>query len=283
LLTRPVVHCPPDCLAIRQDEKQELPQTAVPSLFRNANPTIPEEPAMKTARSHIAIHTAVAVAVAIGLATVLVPMACPEIKKQISTFCELAFLGLPNTVLLVGLLFCHSHAVPRYRWGIVGALVFSQAGGYMMGVHNGFVSGVLLYLVANLFYITAFSVGVRFGKRIFPFVIYGSYAACILCLTWNYIAHGMHLPFVLYCLTIVSVPSQALTRYLAFRKRSMLYAALGAPCLLISDSIIILNAYYTRWEWWSFLIQITYFVGQWFIVLSVLNAEPETSHTTETA
>jgi alkenylglycerophosphocholine hydrolase len=216
----------------------------------------------KSSRRWIAAQIVIAATVALG-------MSAPYTQLRATWWLLLGAQGLPTTVLLAWVASCPTSESRRYRWGIVVAFVFSQIGGFLLGVPGHFVAGVLGYLGANIAYLTAFTTGVRLARRIFPFAILGLLAAVVLTLAWPRIPDGHRLAVVLYAVTIVSVPAQAITRGLVTRRAGAVAAALGAPLLLISDSAIAIDRFYDSFAGADVFIMSTYFIGQWLIASSV--------------
>jgi uncharacterized membrane protein YhhN len=191
-------------------------------------------------------------------------------------------LGLPTAALIVLAAVNPAAESPRYRWGIVVALVFSQLGGWLLG-RGQFVPGVLGYLAANLAYLTALTTGVRLAKRIAPFLVLGLYGGVILALGWRKIPPEHIVPVCLYAVSIVSVPAQAIGRAMTVPRLATCAAALGATLLLISDSAIAVERFYEGFRGAGLFIMATYFAGQWLIVQSVGRAGRVARHTVEAA
>jgi uncharacterized membrane protein YhhN len=181
---------------------------------------------------------------------------------------RLCLQGVP-TVLLMILAATHPNTESRrYRWGIVVALGFSLVGGVYLDIGQ-FVKGVFGFLAANIAYLTAFTVDVRFGKRLTPFAILGLGGATILVLGWQKIPAAHVVPVCLYAVAIISVPAQAIARSLIVRRAGTVVGAVGATLLLISDSAIGIHIFYSDFPGADLFIMSTYFVGQWLTGSSV--------------
>jgi uncharacterized membrane protein YhhN len=204
---------------------------------------------------------AIATAVALG-------MVAPFSPLREMPLLMLAVQGLPTALLIVLVAIDPAVESRRYRWGIVLAFVFSQLGGYLLG-RGQFVPGVLGYLAANIAYLTAFTTGVRFAKRVIPFVVLGLCGATVLALAWPHIPSNHVIPVCLYAAAIVSVPAQAIGRSLVTRRIGAVAAALGTTLLLISDSAIAVDRFYVPFTGADLFIMSTYFAGQWLIATSV--------------
>lgn len=208
-------------------------------------------------------HLAIAVAVTLGMLAPVLPLQGFGIPHL-----ALIVQGLPTTLLIVLTAVEPAAESRRYRWGIVAALVLSQVGGYQLG-RGLFVPGVLGFLAANIAYLTAFTSGVRFAKRIAPFAILGLCGGTVLATVWTKIPGDYLLPVCLYTVAIISVPAQAIARGLIMRRTGAAAAAVGATLLLISDSAIAIDRFYAGFWWAGIFIMATYFAGQWLIAASV--------------
>lgn len=221
-----------------------------------------------TSRPWLAIaQVVVLVSIILGLIAI-----APFSPFRESPWLMLATQGLPTTVLIVLVAFHPAAESRRYRWSIVVAFVFSQIGGYLLG-RSQFVPGVLGFLAANIAYLTAFTTGVRFAKRVIPFAVLGLGGGTVLALAWQQIPGGQIIPVCLYAAAIVSVPAQAITRSLVTRQPGTALAAVGATLLLISDSAIAIERFHTPFYGAGLFIMATYFVGQWLIATSVGRVE----------
>jgi uncharacterized membrane protein YhhN len=182
--------------------------------------------------------------------------------------------GLPTLVMLAIVASRSTTETPRYHWAIVAALAWSLLGGYCLVFpkQQQFLLGVAAFFCANLCYLTAFTTGVRFARRIAPFLIVGLTGATVLVIAWPYIPSHLKLPLLLYALSIISVSAQSFTRGLVTRRRMAMLAALGATLLLTSDSMIAVSRFYSKFWLDAFLVATTYFVGQWLIATSIIGA-----------
>ncbi len=188
--------------------------------------------------------------------------------------------ALPTLVLAAIAAFTPTTEPPRYRWALVVALGWSLVGGYFLALpEQQFFWGVVGYFFANVCYVTAFSSGVRLAKRAVPFVVIGLAGGSILATAWPHIPGELKLPVLLYGISLISNCAQAITRAMVLRRSGTWLAAAGAASLLISDSVIAIDRFYMPFSHAGFAIAITYFVGQWLIVTSLLQPGKACSET----
>jgi len=179
--------------------------------------------------------------------------------------------AMPTLVLAAIAAFTPTSESSRYRWALVTALGWSLVGGFFLALPNQqFFWGVAGYFFANVCYVTAFSTGVRLAKRAVPFIVMGIAGGSILVAAWPHIPASLKLPVSLYAISLISNSSQAITRAIVLRRSGTVSAAVGAVSLLISDSFIAIDRFYTPFSHAGFAIAVTYFVGQWLIVTSIL-------------
>jgi len=157
---------------------------------------------------------------------------------------------------------------PRYRWSIVAALAISFAAGVAMGLN--FLAGVCVFFLANMAYLAAFTTEAGPAQRILPFAVYAICGGSVLAIASRRIPGGEAIPIVIYGLSIISVPSQAVVRYLVTRRSLAILAAVGTTLLFTSDSAIGLEKYYSGFPGSHLFIMTTYFIGQWLIAMSVV-------------
>lgn len=155
-----------------------------------------------------------------------------------------------------------------YRWTIVAGLLFSLIGDiFLMLPENRFIQGLLAFLIAHLFYITAFTFE---GGRVLsvwgaiPFLIYGTF---MLWLLWPDLGK-MRFPVTAYMLVILLMGWQALMRWTATGQKGSGLALVGALLFIASDSILAVDRFKGRLRGAHFYILSTYFMAQWLIAVS---------------
>jgi alkenylglycerophosphocholine/alkenylglycerophosphoethanolamine hydrolase len=190
---------------------------------------------------------------------------------------ELITKGIPVLCLIVWLV-----TLPRDRFAnlIMAGLSASLVADLVMQWDPSlFLPGLLIFLVAQLIYITAFVGVTRRGNwvRLLPFAVWGVIAFLIL----NPYLSDLLLPVAIYIIAIVSMMWRAAALVGAAGKSRdfELAALLGAIAFGLSDTLLALNHFI--WHdtltffninqaapFVSTLVIILYWLGQWGIALS---------------
>jgi uncharacterized membrane protein YhhN len=156
-----------------------------------------------------------------------------------------------------------------YKATIIVGLVCSLAGDvFLMLPSDRFVAGLVSFLIAHLFYITAFTSRTGFGfswRSLAPFVIYGIFIFSILSPHLG----QMKLPVLVYMVVILVMAWQAWEWWNQTGQSQALLAFLGAVLFLISDSTLAVNRFRGGYKSAQALILSTYFAAQWLIARSV--------------
>jgi uncharacterized membrane protein YhhN len=187
----------------------------------------------------------------------------------------LVYLFKPATTLLI-----IAWAWPRggdapvvRRWVLIG-LVLSLAGDvFLMWPQQGFLPGLVSFLLAHLAYIVAFTRGVRFAARPLPFVLYALVAAALLSQLWPGVPAALQLPVLAYVACLAAMAAQAGVVWLAARgtEREMLArnAAIGGVFFMASDTLLAFNKFNAPVPLSALLILATYWLAQGLIAASL--------------
>jgi uncharacterized membrane protein YhhN len=187
------------------------------------------------------------------------------------------FVFKPLTTLMI-----IAHAWPRgagesrQRRLIRLGLVFSLAGDvFLLWPKQGFLPGLIAFLLAHLAYIGAFCVPVRFAAKPIVFVGYAVLAVLILSRLWPGVPTALRLPVVAYvvCLATMAAQAAAWWRSRAGTPATDAHlaraAALGGLLFMASDSLLAINKFATPLPLASLWILLTYWVAQWCIAGSL--------------
>ncbi len=193
----------------------------------------------------------------------------------------LAFVFKPLTTVLIVL-----HAWPRggdaptVRRLVLAGLVCSLAGDVaLMWPKQGFVPGLVAFLLAHLLYIAAFTRGHRFAARPAPLVVYALIAATILAFLWSGVPPGLRVPVTGYVLALTAMAAQAAVvggatlREDGARARGLI---LGGALFMASDALLATNRFALPLPLASVWILATYWSAQWLIA-SWLRPGPSTA------
>lgn len=166
-----------------------------------------------------------------------------------------------------------SHPIPRERRWLIGALIGSAAGDFLLALpwwQPSFVLGLAAFLVAHLCFLAALLplCALSMPRLIAAAVVV---AACIALLTWfwpSLIAQGMAVPVTVYIAVLGAMVCAALLARLPTP-----WTALGAVCFAVSDAMIGINNFVLGSEalavpiWWVYatsllLITAGFFFGR---------------------
>lgn len=155
-----------------------------------------------------------------------------------------------------------------YKYTILCGLIFSLAGDiFLMLPSDRFISGLLSFLLAHLFYIAAFTFeGARSPGVLtaVPLLIYGALMLRIL------LPHlgSMKAPVMIYMLVILLMAWQAVNRWMMTAEQGSALTLAGAFLFVVSDSLLARNRFKRRFRGAQIYIMSTYFMAQWLIALS---------------
>ncbi len=135
----------------------------------------------------------------------------------------------------------------RQRLFVRLGLVLSLVGDVALLWPQGFLPGLIAFLLAHLAYIAAFSVPVRFAARPALFVLYAGVAALILSMLWSSIPPALKWPVLAYVLCIAAMAAQAAVWWSTARGTADAAlagrAAIGGLLFLASDSLLAFNKF----------------------------------------
>lgn len=181
------------------------------------------------------------------------------------------FVAKPLTTLLI-----IAWAWPRgrdnpvtRRWMIVG--LWASLGGdiALLWPEQGFIFGLLSFLVAHLAYLWAFTRVARLAAWPLPFVGYALLAAGLLSQLWHGVPAELRAPVIVYVLALTVMGAQAAV--VGWRARGTPAAgrsallALGGLLFVISDACIAFNKFDGPVPLASLWILSLYWLAQWFI------------------
>lgn len=164
----------------------------------------------------------------------------------------------------------------RRSWLRVG-LVLSWFGDVaLLWPTEGFVPGLVAFLLAHLAYIVAFTRGLRFGARPVPFVLYAIVAALVLSRVWPGVPAGLRWPVLAYVAALACMAAQAAAVWLAaghgighvLARR----AAIGGALFLASDATLAWNRFLWPVPAAGFWILASYWLAQAAIASSLQSA-----------
>ena len=198
-----------------------------------------------------AISGSIAILAAVGA----VPAGLHIVFKPLTTVLILAF-AWPRGA---------TQAKPRrlVRIGLVLSLLGDVA---LLWPQQGFLPGLIAFLLAHLAYIAAFCVPVRLAAKPLVFVVYGVVAAMILSLLWGGVPAALRAPVVAYVLCLATMAAQAGVWWRASAGRAdaalARHAAIGGLLFMVSDTLLATNKFAVPLPLAPLWILATYWLAQ---------------------
>jgi uncharacterized membrane protein YhhN len=184
----------------------------------------------------------------------------------------LNFVFKPLTTLLI-----IAYAWPRgrtkalaRRWVLAG-LGLSLCGDVaLLWPQQGFLPGLLSFLLAHLCYLAAFTRGgVRLAARWLPFVGYALLAGALLWRLWPGVPSALRVPVLLYVVCLASMAAQAAVLGLLARgtaqQSGAARLALGGLLFVASDALLAVNRFAVPLPYAGVWILASYWLAQWCI------------------
>jgi uncharacterized membrane protein YhhN len=185
---------------------------------------------------------------------------------------QLIFVFKPLTTLLViAWAFTRGAEVPVQRRRILIGLWLSLAGDvFLLWPKEGFLPGLVSFLLAHLAFIAAFSVPVKFGARPAVFAVYGVIAALILSQLWNGVPAALRAPVVGYVVCLACMAAQASAWWRSTPGSALARsAAIGGALFMASDSLLAINKFASPLPLSALWILATYWLAQLCIAASL--------------
>jgi uncharacterized membrane protein YhhN len=163
---------------------------------------------------------------------------------------------------------------PAVRRWILAGLVLSLAGDVaLLWPKEGFLPGLVSFLLAHLAYIAAFSKRARLGARWAPFGVYAVVAGAVLALLWPGVPGALRVPVLLYVACLAAMAAQAAAVWLASRggEREGLarIGAIGGALFVLSDALLATNKFAGPLPLASLWVLASYWAAQWCIAGSL--------------
>ncbi|MGA0612538.1 lysoplasmalogenase [Caldimonas sp. KR1-144] len=175
----------------------------------------------------------------------------------------------PLTTLLLIALAWQRGGEERRRRAILAGLALSLLGDIaLLWPQQGFLPGLVAFLLAHLAYLVAFTASTRFAARWWPFSAYAVFAAVALSVLWPGVPQPLRVPVIAYVACLASMAAQAACWALAeggFARR----AAIGGALFLASDTLLAFNKFAQPFALAPLAVLSTYWVAQAFIALSL--------------
>jgi uncharacterized membrane protein YhhN len=135
---------------------------------------------------------------------------------------------------------------------------------FLMWPKEGFLPGLVSFLLAHLAYLWAFTRVARLGAQPMAFVAYGLMAAVILSQLWPGVPGALRAPVVAYVLCLASMAAQAAVVWRSGSDRGAVLA-LGGALFMTSDALLAVNKFAQALPAASLWILASYWAAQWCI------------------
>jgi uncharacterized membrane protein YhhN len=166
-------------------------------------------------------------------------------------------------------------SVARRRW-IEAGLALSLAGDVALMWPQGFIPGLVAFLLAHLAYIVAFSSGVGFARHKLPFVAYAAVAAAVLSLLWPHVDSALRAPVLAYVVCLACMAAQALAWWLLECPKPSPSlaagagrAAMGGALFMVSDASLAIDKFMQPLPAAPLIVLSTYWIAQGLIASSL--------------
>jgi uncharacterized membrane protein YhhN len=187
----------------------------------------------------------------------------------------LAWVFKPLATALV-IAFAWGRGEPRslQRRAIVAGLALSWLGDVaLLWPQQGFVPGLVAFLLAHLAYLLAFTRGARFGAWWPAFAAYALVAGAILALLWPGVPGPLRGAVLAYVACLASMAAQAAVRWRLLRGAAeapwALSAAVGGALFVFSDAMLATDRFAHPVPAASLFILPAYWAAQWLIARSL--------------
>ena len=162
---------------------------------------------------------------------------------------------------------------PRLRvWVLVGLLCSLVGDVALLWPGQGFLPGLVSFLLAHIAYLLAFTRRVRFAQRPGSFVVYAAVAALILSVLWPGVPGALRAPVVVYVVALSAMAAQAALLWRSGAARGAV-VALGGALFMSSDALLAINKFMLPLPAASLWILATYWAAQWCIASWLAPAE----------
>ena len=189
------------------------------------------------------------------------------------------FIAKPlTTLLIIAYAWPRGTTVPRLGSRLRLGLVFSLAGDtFLLWPEQGFLPGLVSFLLAHLAYIAGFCNQARFARIAWPFALFAAAAAAVLSYLWAGVPAPLQVPVLAYvaCLASMSAQSWVWWRVAATDEDQAgpaRWAAIGGLLFLCSDALLATNKFAGPLPQATAWVLTSYWAAQWCIASSLAPA-----------
>lgn len=175
-----------------------------------------------------------------------------------------------TTVLIIVHAWMRQGGARRIRRWVLAGLVLSLGGDVaLLWPAQGFVPGLVMFLLAHLSYLVAFTRAAPLAGSWWPFAAYGGVAAVILSQLWPGVPEPLRVPVVAYVVCLTAMAAQAAVVWRRALEASeagrAAMLAWGGLLFVCSDAILATNKFHTVLPLSALWILATYWAAQWCI------------------
>ncbi len=178
-----------------------------------------------------------------------------------------------TTLLIIAWAWPRGVDAPAMRRWVRAGLVLSLAGDVFLMWPEGFLPGLVSFLLAHLAYIVAFTRSVRFAARPIAFAVYALIGAALLLQLWPGVPPALRAPVLAYVVCLAAMAAQAGVLWLAARGGAAgalaRNAALGGLLFMSSDTLLAFNKFSAPVPLSALWILATYWLAQGLIAGSL--------------
>lgn len=169
------------------------------------------------------------------------------------------------TIGVIAYAWPRGRATPVLRRWLLAGLVLSLAGDVaLLWPQQGFLPGLVSFLLAHLAYLVGFTRVQRLAARPAAFVVYAVVAGAILWQLWPGVPGGLRAPVAVYVVALASMAAQAAVLWRAGASRGAVLA-LGGALFVASDALLATNKFAGPLPLSGLWILATYWSAQWCI------------------
>lgn len=167
------------------------------------------------------------------------------------------------TVLIIMLAWPRGRGTPERRWVLAGLLLSLGGDVALLWPQQGFLPGLVSFLLAHLCYLVAFTRVRRLAARLGPFAAYAAIAAAVLAALWPGVPAALRVPVLAYVLCLAGMAAQTAVLWRcdpgnpAARR-----LALGGALFLASDALLATNRFALPLPMASLWILLPYWTAQ---------------------
>lgn len=188
-----------------------------------------------------------------------------------------------TTALLIGWAWSRGTGMAQRPWLLAG-LTMSWCGDVaLMWPDQGFLPGLVSFLLAHVCYLVAFSRGTRWLAWPQAAVAYALVAAAVLGALWPGVPAALRAPVTVYVLALAAMAAQAAGQWHAQRGTAWaglaLRAAAGGALFLISDALLATNRFAAPLPAASLWVLSSYWGAQGLIAASLAAPAPKKART----